>query len=115
MTFKRFEEIFHSKYPDGYVAPHGKAGGTEKNKKTYLTFVRYGKAYMYYGAYEDVLSKLGFNVISKERLAEVKLRLATLKERNGEDDFFGGKVDNTEEIEKLEKRIRQYESEYIIA
>ena len=115
MTFKKFEEIFRSKYPDGFVAPHGKAGGTEKNKKTYVTFEQYGKAYEYYGAYEDVLSKIGINVISKERLAECEARLDQLRKWDGTDDFFGGQVDNSKEIEELLKRIELYKAEYIIA
>ena len=117
MTFNKFEEIFRSKYPDGVIAMHGKAGGTEKNKKVYVAFQPSGKAYMYYGAYEDVLCKMGFNVISKERLAEVKLHLETEKERHGKPNmFFGGVVDNSEEIARLEKMIAEYESgEWIIA
>ena len=115
MTFKKFEEIFRSKYPDGVIAMHGKAGGTEKNKKVYVAFQPCGKAYMYYGAYEDVLCKMGFNVISKERLAENEMRLESLKERNGKPSFFGGVVDYTDEIAKIEARLKEYRESWIIA
>lgn len=115
MTFKRFEEIFHAKYPDGEVIAHGQFGGTEKNKKTTVVFERNGKCYSYYGAYEDVLKKLGFDVISKERLAELEARLDNYKQWNGTDDFFGGVCDYTAEIKELTERIEHYKKYFIIA
>ena len=114
MTFKKFEEIFRTKYPNGDVCMHGKGGGTEKNGKVFVAFEPCGKVYMYYGAYEDVLCKMGFKVISKERLAEAKIRLETYEKRHGKPDFFGGVMDYSQDIEELEKRIAEYETEWII-
>ena len=122
MTFQKAQEIFATKYPEGELVQHGKFGGTEKNRKITVIFHRNttgyngSKCYEYYGAYEDVLCRIGFKVISKERLAEMKLRLETVKEWHGKAGFFGGVVDNSEEIARLEKRIAEYESgEWIIA
>lgn len=115
MTFKKFEAIFRTKYPDGDIAMHGKAGGTEKNKKVFVAFVPGGKAYMYYGAYEDILCKMGFKVISKERFAELQARLAWYKDKDGKPDFFGGVCDYKADIERYEKQLEQYKAEYIIA
>ena len=114
MTFQRAQEIFSMKYPEGELVQHGKFGGTEKNKKITVIFQHGGKCYEYYGAYEDVLCRIGFNVISKERLAEAKMRLETCKERHGKPDFFGGVMDYSQEINELEKRIAEYETEWII-
>lgn len=115
MTFKRFEEIFHSKYPDGEVIAHGKLGGTEKSKKTTVVFCKHGRSYSYYGAYEDVLTRIGFKVISRQRLGELKARLEQYKEWHGTDNFFGGTCDYREEIRAITEEIKEYEEEYIIA
>lgn len=115
MTFQKAHDIFMGKYPEGEMVQHGKFGGTEKNKKITVIFKRGGRCYEYYGAYEDVLCRIGINVISKERFAEAEVRLATLKERNGKPDFFGGVMDETEEIAKLEARLNEYRESWIIA
>ena len=115
MTFKKFQSLFETKYPDGWVHPHGRYGGCEKNMKVTLSFSPNGKSYSYYGAYEDILCRIGINVISKERLAEVEQRLETVKKWNGTEDFFGGIMDTTQEIKELEKRIADYKSNWIIA
>ena len=115
MTFQKAQEIFSTKYPDGELVQHGKMGGTEKNRKITVIFKDGGRCYEYYGAYEDVLCRVGINVISKERLAEMKQRLTTCIARNGKPDFFGGVMDCSDEIRDLQNRIAEYESEWIIA
>lgn len=115
MTFKKFEQIFHSKYPNGSVFAHSKFGGTELNRKTTVIFEHRGKCFLYYGAYEDVLCKIGINCISKERFDALEARLACYIEQNGTDDFFGGTFDWTSEIEQLTREIEQYKTDYIIA
>lgn len=114
MTFKKFQSLFATKYPDGWVHPHGKYGGCEKNMKVTLSFSPNGKSYSYYGAYEDILCRVGINVISKERFSELEMRLERLNEWNGTDDFFGGVIDNTEAIQKLESQIAEYKANWII-
>lgn len=115
MTFAKFEALFHSKYPEGEVVSHGKYGGTEKNKKTTVIFEPMGKSYSYYGAYEDVLCKMGMKVISKERFAELELRLESLAKWNGKEGFFGEIVNNDHEIAHLTEELRMYREEYTIA
>ena len=115
MTFAKFQEIFHTKYPDGEVISHGKFSGTQKNMKTTVIFQSPGKCYSYYGAYEDVLNRIGFKVISKERLLEAEMRLNRLVDLNGKMGFFGEIVNNDAEIESLAQRIKTYREEYIIA
>ena len=115
MTFVKFQEIFHTKYPDGEVISHGKFGGTQKNMKTTVIFQPSGKCYSYYGAYEDVLNKIGFKVISKERFTEAEMRLKRLVDLNGKMGFFGEIVNNDAEIQSLAQQIKTYREEYTIA
>ena len=117
MTFQKAHEIFMTKYPEGELVQHGKFGGTQKNMKITVIFKRGGRCYEYYGAYEDVLCRIGFKVISKERLAEARIRLADLKARHGKVcEFFGTyTVDNSEEIAKLEAFLAEVEADYIVA
>lgn len=83
MTFKRFEELFKSKYPDGEVVAHGKFGGTEANGKTTVIFTPYGKCYEYYGSYQEVLARLGIQALYQRDIEEAKQRLAHYKEKHG--------------------------------
>lgn len=70
---------------------------------------------MFCGAYEDILCKIGINVISKERFAELETRLSRLREMNGtEDGFFGIVFDCTAAIDALVEEIEKYRTEYII-
>ena len=117
MTFARFQEIFASKYPDGEVWMHDvfEHGQRGKRQKVAVVFKPNSKVYMYAGAYEDVLYKVGINCISKERLAEAEIHLKDLKKSNGKPDpFFGFTIDNSKEIEALEKQIEQYKTEWVI-
>ena len=116
MTFKKFEEIFKTRFPEGEVFSHGDFAGTEKNMKTTAVFAPGGKVYSYYGAYDIVLQKMGIKCVSKEHLAEEMLRLKDLRDRDGKPDmFFGGMVDNSAEIERLEARIAEINRDFIIA
>lgn len=117
MTFQKAHDIFMTKYPEGEIFQHGKFGGTQKNMKITVVFNRGGRAYEYYGAYEDVLCRIGFKVISKERLAEEEIRLHDLKERHGKVcEFFGTHViDNSEEIARTEAFLQEVHDSYIIA
>ena len=45
----------------------------------------------------------------------LELRLETVKRQNGTDDFFGGIMDTTREIQDLERRIADYKANWIIA
>lgn len=115
MTFKRFEEIFKSKYPEAECCMHGKFGGTEHNKKIVIYFTPDGKCYEYYGAYEDVLNRLGIKVITKSRLYSEEAALERYKNMNGTPSLFGdGPLDYSKEIAEYEERIARIKSDYII-
>ena len=118
MTFKRFEEIFKSRYPNGTVYMHdefchGEAG---KRHKVGVEFFPNGKVYMYSGAYEEVLCKMGIKTISKERLAALEESIEYLKRRHGDVDiFFGlGYIDNMREIMEREAFLAEVHRDYVI-
>ena len=118
MTFKKFETLFKGKYPDGSVDPHDvfEHGVPGRIQKVHVVFTPNGKGYMYRGAYEDILCKIGIPVISKERFAQLEIRLEHLKELDGTtDEFFGGVFDCSESIAKLTAEIEKYRKEYVIA
>ena len=115
MTFGKFKELFNTKYPDGEVISHGKMGGTEHNKKTTVVFTPNGKCYEYYGAYEDILNRLGIKVISKSRLNDTELALKHYKEWHGQPKFFeDGFEDYSTDIERLTREIENIHTNYII-
>ena len=118
MTFKRFEEIFKSRYPDGTVYMHDEFshGASGTRQKIAVIFAPGGKVYMYRGAYEDVLCRIGINTISKERLAELEIHVRDLRDRNGKPDmFFGGIHDCSDELRRAESRLEEVRRDYIIA
>ena len=117
MTFKKFETLFKQKYPNGTVYPHDvfEHGVPGRVQKVNVVFTPDGKGYMYRGAYEDILCRIGINVISKERFAELESRLNHLRELHGSaDEFFGGVFDCSESIETLTAEIEKYRADYII-
>ena len=122
MTFKKFEELLKTKYPEAGACMHSKFAGTEHNKKVEIHFTPEGKCYEYYGAYEDILNRLGMKVISKSRLASEESALRRYKEMQGKPDpFFGifnsddnGVLDYSKEITEYEERIARLKRDYII-
>lgn len=121
MTFKKFEELFHQKYPDGQVWMHDEFchGQSRCRQKVAVVFKPQTKVYMYAGAYEDILNKVGISVISKQRFAELLARLEQYKrwqdDHGGTDGFFGIPVDYSKDISKLEAEIEQIKKDCIIA
>lgn len=115
MTFKKFEELFLAKYPDGEVIAHGKMGGTESNKKTTVIFKPNGKCYEYYGAYEDVLCRVGIKTISNSRLSSLKATLNTYRTWNENPiELFGIVATYDAEIQRMEAEIADIEANYIV-
>lgn len=118
MTFKKFEAAFLGKYPEGTVYPHDvyEHGVPGRIQKVAVTFTANGKVYMYRGAYEDILCKVGIPVISKERFAELEAQLAKLKGLDGkQDEFFGMVFDYSADIARLTAEIENYKNNYVIA
>ena len=117
MTFKKFESLFKEKYPNGTVYPHDvyEHGVPGRVQKVAVEFAPGGKVYKYAGAYEDILCRMGINVISKERFAEIESNLNHMQELHGSaDEFFGGVFDCSASIATLTAEIEKYRSEYII-
>lgn len=115
MTFTQFEKILKTKYPCAIAVAHGKLVETELNKKVSLSFTENGKVYSYYGTYEDILCKIGINVVSKSRYQTAVNTLSELEKAHGkEDDFFGFVIDNSADIAKYRELIKQYQSNFII-
>lgn len=116
MTFNTFNQILTDHIPTAHAVMHGKFGGTEKNKKVSISFTENGKVFEYYGAYEDILTKIGILTISKDRFECLTSRLARLECENGtEDEFFGlGTFNYDKEISDLKTEIKNYEDNYLI-
>jgi len=115
MTFDMFNNLLKSKYPDAIALSHGELSGTEFNKKVALSFTKNGKVYTYYGAYEDILCKIGINTISQSRFNSTIETLKELEKTHGTEDlFFGFTIDNSDEIKKYRTIIKEYQTNYII-
>ncbi len=114
MTFREFEKLFKSKYPEGDVTAHGKFGGTERNNKTTVVFGRGGKCYEYYGAYEDILCRCGIKVISKSRLRDIECALERYKKWDGKVSLFGTVCNHKQDIARLEEELKNIHKNYIV-
>lgn len=116
MTFAKYQSLFLQKYPNGETFMHDEfMHGTDRNRqKVGVVFEPNGKVYMYRGAYEDILCRIGVNVISKERFSELEARLAHLKEMDGTEDLFGGVFDYSDEIASVVSEIEKYKTDYTI-
>lgn len=117
MTFKQFEQLFHSKYPDGRCWMHNEMCRDQWRKvdKVAVEFVPGGKVHFYAGAYEDVLCKIGVPTISRQRMNNLEANLAKLQATDGQvDEFFGIMVDNSAEIARLTAEIEQIRSTHVV-
>ena len=118
MEFRDFEATMAKFRPDVKVFPHGAFAGNEKNRKVSVIF-NYGKpnesrVYDYYGSYAVILRKFDIDCMSKDEHGEMLQRLATCKRRHGQDDFFGGKMDYSEEIARIEAKLAKIEAGEIL-
>ena len=117
MTFKKFEELFRTKYPEGTVWAHDifEHDVPGRVQKVAVVFTTNGKVYKYRGAYEDILCKVGVPVISKERFATLESSLNTLKANDGKtDEFFGLTFDYSADIARITAEIENYRANYTI-
>ena len=119
MTFKKFEELFLSKYPNGEVVAHGQFGGTEKNNKVAVIFNPNSKVYEYYGSYQTILNRLGIKVLYRSDVEWAKNKLAYYKENDGTPSpfslFRNTPRDYSKEITEYEKYLADIEDgKYII-
>lgn len=119
MTFKRFEELLHTKYPEAQSCAHGTFANTEHNGKVEINFIPNGKCYCYYGSYQDVLRKVGVLVEYKKDVEIAEKRLQQLKEEHGKPNkysFFEDViVDNSVDIAYYEKYLEDVNNgKYVI-
>ena len=117
MTFKQFEQLFHSKYPDGQCWMHDEFEHDVpgRRQKVAVVFAPNGKVYKYAGAYEDVLCKIGVPTISKQRMDNLEANLKNLQATDGKaDEFFGIMVDNSAEIARLTAEIEQIKATHVV-
>lgn len=108
MTFKRFEQLFKTKYPEGEVFMHGEFALTEKNGKVAVVFNSANpKVYEYYGSYQDILLRVGVKVLYKKDIESAEKRLQQLKEEHGKPNkysfFDDTPMDWSREIAEYEK------------
>ncbi len=111
MEFKKFEELFKVKYPEGEVFRHGEFAHTRENGKVVVIFRKGGKCYDYSGSYQTILSKLGIPVYTTEDVYNIKRDLERYRKENGKkSQFFDFVLDWTEEIERLEAILEEINS-----
>lgn len=110
MTYKEFAAIVAAEKPELTVTQKSNTqqGGV------LVTFKPGGKAYIYKGSYQQILSKLGIDKMGKHEKAESLLNLQNLldyyKRHNGKKSIFTGKmIDYTKEIEDTESKIKELE------
>lgn len=108
MTFKEFAGVVYAEKPELTVS---QKSNTEHGG-VLVTFKPGGKAYLYKGSYQQILTKLGIDKMGKHEKAESLFNLQNLldyyKRNNGEENIFTGKTnDYTEEIADIERRIKE--------
>lgn len=106
MTFERFQDTVQANRPDVRVHQHKSFGGIQD---VAIVFVKNGKesrVYNYSGSYAAILRKLGINVISQEEASVTRARIEVLRRTHGSQSYFGGTVDNTAEIARLEETLK---------
>ena len=114
MKFSDFRATVQKFRPDVEVFPHGEFAECRKNKKVSVIF-NYGKpnesrVYDYYGSYADILRRFDIPCMSKAEYGEMLQRLEHYKEQHGQDSYFGGVLDYSEEITKIENKIERITS-----
>ena len=73
MTFKRFEEIVKTKYPEAEIFQHGEFERGVKSKiNVTIVFNPNSKCYTYNGSYCEVLRRIGFKAIYKHNFEKIK-------------------------------------------
>ena len=109
MTEKRANEILRTKYPEATIFKRNSMGGTSSSRLA-VTFQPNGKVYDYSGSsYQQVLEKLGFNILYKHNVEHYKRMIADLEaeiEAGGFDNIFTDGFVKWSEEELAAKRIQ---------
>lgn len=96
MTEKQANEILRTKYPEATIFRRNSMGGTSSSALA-VTFYPNGKVYDYQASsYQQVLEKLGFNILYKHNVKNMMDRIEKLQKKisdGGEDTLhlFGEK------------------------
>lgn len=106
MTFERFQETVKANRPDVRVHQHKTFGGIQDVAVTFVRNGKESKVYNYSGSYAAILRRLNINVISSEEASFIKNRIEILRRTHGRQSYFGGVVDNTAEIARLEESLK---------
>lgn len=121
MTFKKFEELLKTKYPEAEPCPHGKFGGTEGSGYVEINFKPNSRCYTYRGSYMEILNRLGVKAVYKRDIERAEKDLKYYKENDGKISpftLFGNddcRLDYTQEIKHLEAYLKERRSgDYII-
>lgn len=115
MTFKQFEAIVKEYRPDAVVSKHGGYWNGKSDWRLGIYFVdengNESRVYKYGGTYQQVLSKLGIETVTKEQIEVAKMELERCKEQHGKPDmFFGNTVDMTGQIKFWEEELAKAET-----
>ena len=79
MTEKKANEILRTKYPEATIH-NGKRFGGSNSCHMVVTFEPCGKCYSYYAStYQEVLEKLGFNILYKHNVEAINNEIARLE------------------------------------
>ena len=111
MTYKEFKAIVSAEKPELTVSQKSKT----QDGGVMVTFKPGGKAYIYKGSYQQILSKIGIDKMGKHEKTEALLNLQNLldyyKRNNGKKSIFTGKTtDYTKEIKDTERKIKDLEA-----
>lgn len=116
MTFNKFLDLLHTKYPEATACMHGKFAQTDHNNKVEIQFTPTSKGYLYYGSYIVILQKCGLNLVAKDYVENLESSLKRYKDAHGkESEFFPGEIEDfSDEIARLEKQIADLKANNII-
>ena len=92
MTEERANEILRTRYPEATITK-GQYFGGSRSGRVVVTFKPNGKCYEYHGCstYQQILERLGFNILYKHNVKAYQDRIAELEaeiEAGGHENFF---------------------------
>lgn len=121
MTEAQANKILRTKYPEATIYRRNSMGGTSSCNLA-VTFKKEGKVYAYYASsYQQVLAKLGINILYSHNVATMQTRinkLVDLIEKGWEVSLFckdHKKVFSSEEIARMKAEIDRLQTELATA
>lgn len=125
MTEERANEILRTRYPEATITK-GQYFGGSCSGRVVVVFQPGGKAYQYHGCstYQQILLRLGFNILYKHNVKAYQDRIAKLEaeiEAGGHENFFIFPGENEwhaysdEEIAQMKSEIDRIKNELATA